>query len=629
MSADPPVPSSSPRWLIHVALALVLILAVGFRFFELGWGLRHQPESDEHPFVENAARMAFDHSLDHEYYYYPGLAFEIFAVALGLRGTPRDPDPGAYLVVRAVLAAMSSASVALVYLLGRTRLGVAAGLSAALFLAISPVDIFVPHKVRPDAMLGTFSLLTLLALGSLGNKRGDARAGAALGAASAVKFTAILLLPSVLLSWLFLPRRRWSTLAIVFSVASLVFFAVTPYAIVNAREFVGGMKGQFDQHYTERVMTYSGMLLVYLAIIPKAFGPVVAALALLALPLAAVDYRRWAPLIAFPLAAILTFSTSDVRHERFLAPALGVVALLAGGLIQWVARRKVPAAIALALVAAAFPLERALVQARDLSRPGTMDRVADWTAATLSPGARLLTLVPELGLDTTRFEVVRLNVSPKLQRRWLTLGPYIARETDYVVANPTNPAHTPTVGTLEPVFHAEPDSNLAGPPLEVFRVPDAQRPHYDRLALSRVELAASENSAELGNLRDERPETVWLTEEAQRPGQWIEARWETPVRLARVVLGLGTKPQRWGRKVEISVTLDGKTWKPAFTALASGTGGEEAGASRPAAQVLIIEPTCARGVRVRQQGRSDRRWAVADLGLDTLGGEASCRAPSP
>ncbi len=629
MSADPPVPSSSPRWPTHVALALVLILGVGFRFVDLGWGLRHQAESDERVFVENGARMAFDHSLDHEYYYYPGLAFEIFAVALGLRGTPREPDPGAYLVVRGVLAAMSSASVALVYLLGRRRIGVAAGLSAALFLAVSPVDIFVPHKVRPDAMLGTFSLLALLALGSMGkNRRGDALAGAALGAVSAVKFSAILLLPSVLLSWLFLPRRRWSTLAIVFSVATLVFFAFTPYAIVNAREFVGGMKIQFGQHYTERVIPYSTMLLVYLAIIPKAFGPLVAALALLALPLATLDYRRWAPLVAFPLAAILTFSTSDVRHERFVAPTLGVVALLAGGLIEWVARRKVPAAIALALVAAAFPLERALAQARDLSRPGTMDRVADWTAGTLSPGARLLTLVPELGLDTTRFDVVRLNVSPKLQARWLTLGPYVAREADYVVANPAIPAQTSTVGGLESVFRVEPDSNLAGPPLEVFRVPDAQRPHYDRLSLARVDLSASENSADLASLRDERPETVWLTEEAQRPGQWIEARWETPVRLARVILGLGTKPQRWGRQVEISVTLDGKTWKPAFTALASGTG-EQAVGSRPSAQILIIEPTCARGMRVRQQGRSDRRWAVADLGIDTLGGEPPCTAPSP
>lgn len=626
MSADSPVPSSSPRWL-HAALVLVLALGVGLRFFALGWGLRHEPESDEHPFVENAARMAFDHSLDHEYYFYPGLSFDIFAVVLGLRGTPRDPDPGAYLVVRGVLAAMSSASVGLVYLLGKRRVGVVAGLSAALFLAVSPVDVFVPHKVRPDAMLGTFALLALLALGSLGkSRRADALAGAALGAVSAVKFTAILLAPSVVLSWLALPKRRWSTIAILCSVATLVFFAFTPYALVNPREFVGGMVGQFNQHYSERVVPYPQMLLVYLAIVTKAFGPV-AVLALLALPMALLDYRRWAPLIAFPLAAILTFATSDVRHERFLAPAFGVVAILAGGLIEWIARRRMMAATVLALVAAAFPLERSLVQARDLSRPLTMDRVADWTASTLPPGARLLTLVPQIGLDATRFEVVRLNVSPKLMRAWLALGPYLARETDYVVANPSASEHVAVVRSLEPLFHADPENNLSGPSLEVFRVPEALRPHYDRLPLSRVTLSASENLADLANLRDGREDTVWLTEGEQRPGQWIEARWEAPVCLARVTLGLGAKPQRWGRQLEISVTSDGGTWKPAFTALASGAIGDGPPGSRPSNQVLIIEPTCARGVRVRQQGRSDRRWAVADLGIDALGEKTCCATP--
>jgi hypothetical protein len=369
------------------------------------------------------------------------------------------------------------------------------------------------------------------------------------------------------------------------------------------------------------------MLLVYLEIVAKAFGPV-ALLALLALPMAVLDWRRWAPLIAFPLAAILTLATSDVRHERFVAPALAVVAILAGGLIEWVARRRALAATALALVAAAFPLEQSLVQARDLRRPGTMDRVADWALATLPPGTRLLTLVPQLGLDATRFDVVRLTVSPKLMARWLALGPYLAREADYVVANPGDPQHDAAVRGLEPVFHAEPDSNLAGIPLEVFRVPDAERPHYDRLALSHVTLSASENLADLTNLRDERPETAWLTEGEQRPGQWIEARWEAPVRLARVILGLGTKPQRWGRQLEISVTLDGQTWTPVFTALASGAIGDGPPGSHPSTQVLVIEPACARGVRIRQQGRSDRRWAVADLSLDTLGGETSC-ATSP
>ena len=610
------------------ALAIVLAVAAVLRFTALDWGLRHQPEHDERVFVENAARMASRGTLDHEYYYYPGFVFDLLAPMLALRATPFHPDPGAYVLARRLMAAMSVGSVAVLYLLGRSRVGVAAGLSAALFLAVSPVDVFVPHKMRPDAMLGTFSLLVLWALGSLGrSRRADALAGVALGAANAVKFSGVLLLPSVLLSWLLSPQRRWSSLAVLGACAAVTFLGLTPYALLNFRTFAGGALVQFGIHYRQDVVPYSDMLVVYLVIVVKSFG-LAAGLALLALPAAARDWRRWAPLIAFPVTAVLTFATSDVRHERFVAPCLGVVALLAGSLVQRVARRHTLAAVALALAAAAFPFKDSLVLIRDLSRPGTMDRVVDWTLESVPPGKRLLTLVPELGLDAKRFEVLRWAGPPRLQGGWLALAPYVARQADYIVVDVGNPKQAVAVVGLEPAMRAPAESNVAGPSLAVFRVPDSGRPRYVRLPAAEVVVSASENEGDVTRLRDGLPETAWMSVGEQRPGQWIEATWRDPVLLARLVLDLGSQPPKWGRQLKIAVTVDGKDWKPVWAALASGPVDEADPASGPTRQVLVLRPVCVRGVRVLQEGRSERRWAVAELGLDALAAHEPC-APTP
>src|SRR5262249_34556755 len=57
------------------------------------------------------------------------------------------------------------------------------------------------HTVRPDVALEAFVLLALLAFRRLGPEpRGDLLAGAAVGAATAIKFTGVLLVPSYLLA---------------------------------------------------------------------------------------------------------------------------------------------------------------------------------------------------------------------------------------------------------------------------------------------------------------------------------------------------------------------------------------------------------------------------------------------
>jgi 4-amino-4-deoxy-L-arabinose transferase-like glycosyltransferase len=589
------------------ALVAILLLAAGLRFWRLDWGLRHRPDQDERVFVENAAVMAAHGSLDHRFYQYPALVFDLLAPLLRLRGTEAEPDPGAYLWARGLVAAFGVASVALVYVLGRRWIGTAGALAAALFLAVSPVEVFVAHMVRPDVILGTFALLTLLALSSLG-AGADVRAGLALGAANAVKFSGVLLLPSVFVAWLLSPRRRLSSLALIALVAAAIFFALTPYAILRLHDFLAGADVQFSYHY-KRDMPFLTMVRVYLAVLPKSLGLPPVLLALLALPLLRRDWRRWAPALVFPLVSILVFASSSVRRERFLLPCLGVAALLAGRAVQAVASRHRAAAVVLALVAAAPPCADSLVYLRNLSRPLTLDRVADWVLSQVPAGATLLTFVPELGLDPERHEVLRWRGSPELAGA-------LVRQVDYVVVDERSELH---VLGLEPAFRAAPASREEGPLLAVYRVPEALRPRYR--PLTAVHIAASESGDTVDLARDGRTDTAWTTAAPQHPGQWIEATWQAPARVARVVLDAGPRFQRRGESIALLVTVDGRTFSPASTVPAP------VGLDHPGRQGFLIAPACLRGVRVVQEGAIDRRWAVAELLLDVL--EDPGGGPSP
>src|SRR6185436_2496662 len=127
------------------ALGAILVLAACLRFASLDWGLRHPPHPDETVFVENARQMAERGDLDHRYYEYPGLVFHLLrpVLAFAPAGGPR-----AYLLARGLMAAFGVLACAATFVLGRALSGPAAGLTAALLVAVSPLAVHTAHMVR-------------------------------------------------------------------------------------------------------------------------------------------------------------------------------------------------------------------------------------------------------------------------------------------------------------------------------------------------------------------------------------------------------------------------------------------------------------------------------------------------
>lgn len=592
-------------------LLAILVLAAALRFSGLGFGLRHPPHSDERVFVESVQQMMAAGDLDHRYYEYPGLVFYLLMPVLWLWPGGTEPGPAAYLAARALIAASGVLACGLLHRLGRELAGPRPAFLAGLLLAVSPVAVETAHTLRPDVVLQALALLALLAFRRLGpDWRGDVLAGAALGLAGAAKFSAALLVPAYLAARLLAPGRFLRGVLVAGVVAVLVFLLFTPYAVLHPAAFLEGMRVQLGYHYDEEArpsVSYGGMLLQYLGVAVEAVGVPGALLALAGAMSARRDWRGWAPAALLFAGTLLVLATSDVRHERFLLPALPLVFLLAGlGAFRLAPRRWT--FVAVALLAAALPFLASFTFVRAVSGPGTRDRVLDWASAAAPPRSLLVSAVPLLGLDPARLEVLEVpRLHPENRPQVL--------EADFVLATPfDDPA---AVLGLPRVFQADRRLRAEGPVITVFSVPPAARPPYREVPLERAAVTASSNAAEVALAVDGRPETVWRTETSQAAGDFLQITLPQAQRVARVELVLGDYTRYAAREAGVLVSLDGVVFAPARTLPGRGSV-QTAGRGAPSQVLLLAPPVEARALRLLLLRGGGRRWGVAELRLWAL-----------
>ena len=162
-----------------ILLAAILVLALALRLKGIAYGLPYSfVNSDETMVVPKAFHAAQGH-LNPQFFFYPSLYFyltgALYLLAtpvwwlLGhgdfLRQTSFVVDQGPYFLLGRLLSvAMGTASVYLVYRLGRDAFGRPAGLIAALLLAAAPLAVAYSHMAVTDMTAVTFSLLALVLL---------------------------------------------------------------------------------------------------------------------------------------------------------------------------------------------------------------------------------------------------------------------------------------------------------------------------------------------------------------------------------------------------------------------------------------------------------------------------------
>ncbi len=160
-------------------LLAVLVLAAALRLKGITYGLPYSfVNADESMVVPKAFQAARGH-LNPQFFFYPSLYFYLVAAVyvlatpvwwlLGhgsfLGTTSFVTDPGPYFLLgRFLSVAMGTASVYLVYRLGRDAFGRLTGLVAALLLAVAPLHVAYSHMAVTDVTAVAFSLLALVLL---------------------------------------------------------------------------------------------------------------------------------------------------------------------------------------------------------------------------------------------------------------------------------------------------------------------------------------------------------------------------------------------------------------------------------------------------------------------------------
>ena len=216
-AAEAPAGAASrrSRALVLVLLAAVLVLAAALRLKGIAWGLPYSLVNVDESTVLPKAFGAARGGLNPQFFYYPSFFFYVVG-AVYLLATPAlwlltgaNPlavasfvtDPAPYFVLgRLVSAAAGTATVYLVYRLGREAFGRPAGLVAALLLAVAPLHVAYSHMAVTDVTATMLSVLALLLLYQAAKGAGGRRlvAGAVLaGLATSTKYNlGLLVLPA-------------------------------------------------------------------------------------------------------------------------------------------------------------------------------------------------------------------------------------------------------------------------------------------------------------------------------------------------------------------------------------------------------------------------------------------------
>ena len=400
-----------PRGAAAWTLLGLLAAALGLRLWSIRHGLPWVYNRDEEThFVPVAVRMFGGDFNPHYFENPPALTYLFYAVfrlrfhSSGFRHAFAADPTAAYETARVVVALLATASVALVHWAASRWYDRRVGLVAAALVAFGFLPAFYGKFALNDAVTLAPVAVAFAAL-ALAWERGHtldwALAGAAIGVATAFKYTAgAMLLPlglCALFAWLEGDRRlvHLVRIAVVAGVAfAVAFLVLNPYSVVDFSEFKSQVGGQSATAGGSAKLGQSDVpgWLYYLWTLTWGLGwlPAVAAIAGAVLVIRE-NWRSGLVLVAFPLFMFLFLGGQARYFGRWFMPAYPALVILgayaAVSLADALGRRRAWVLPLIVVVLVAQGLSSVVRVDSVLARDDSRALARDWVFRNIPAGA--------------------------------------------------------------------------------------------------------------------------------------------------------------------------------------------------------------------------------------------------
>ena len=387
-----------PRRTAAVLLGGILLVALALRLWNIDHGLPFAYSADEaEHFVPRAVGM-FDGGLDPGYYENPSALTYLLYLVYAIGGV-RDVGEPAFETGRVVVALIGTLIVGLVYWAGTRFYDRRVGLVGAAIMAVAFLPVFYSkHALNDIVTLApiTVALVASLLIYQRAAWTDWALAGAAVGVATATKYTAgAMLLTVAVAAGLRVQqdraelRRALIGLAIAGAAFLILFALLNPYALLNLGEAHRQITGQSAQADTAKLgQDDTRGWLYYLGTLTWGFGwlPLLAAVAGAVLALRR-DWRLALLLVAFPVCFYLYMGAQGRFFGRWLLPIYPALCVLAGYAVVRIGARRAALIAALGALVCAQGVLASVHIDTVLGREDTRAQALDWVRDNVPAGA--------------------------------------------------------------------------------------------------------------------------------------------------------------------------------------------------------------------------------------------------
>lgn len=356
-----------------VLLGLIVIVVIGavLRLAGIGFGDPYVYHPDEWVVGRSAIDMVRNGDWNPHQFFYSSLLIDAEAVLVAIRhalGGPilatdqswlYQPEliPAQFdyvLLGRALVAAMATATIVVVFETARRLAGAGAGLVAAAMLAVAPLHVVHSVSLTTDVPLALMCALALAATFKAAMARSDRWwlvAGLLAGLAGSTKWNGLAVIGVPLLAWAVssygpdgvraLVRARAPWLILIGGVVGMV--VATPAVILDTAAVIETLRFQADIYSTGSIRDGLGSLEFNVAALLDGAGllllPCLAGLALMAISAIRDAARRaWIVVPVFVVVWFAIVSSASLHYERNLVPILPYLAVAGGVAIAAAAR---------------------------------------------------------------------------------------------------------------------------------------------------------------------------------------------------------------------------------------------------------------------------------------------------